>query len=336
MPTVEKKRYRYSRAPVTDQDDKEIFRHWRKLRDVELQILLACYEHEPTSAQLASLIGRSLDRTNDLTRVLKRPPNDYISLTYEQIKNKKNYLSDWQRFRITRAGKDALIQRIKILPPLFPRSHSPEHEEMIDEGMLSLKIGLREHPEVEPIWFLDFLRMKNVPHSEFNRNPARWHYFPVSLPTISKDKVFADTFPVGVKRPFDDEGMYPFFIFEFERGTNKIDPAELDRSSVATKIACWLQVLQEEIYDTHLGLPQPYIVFISSGEPHAESVLNAIRKYVPEDYQDLFLVKVAPYEKLSRANKQRGVEERLPTGWMLTTDFLRTTRPFNICTSPID
>ena len=326
---------KFSRDPVMYRDEVVSIAP-ENLTKTDFSIIRISYEHYATPVHLAALIGCSVEWMRRRTRTLKRPPNNYLDHAPHQKAEKKKYVWAYQRFSWTPRGRDELHNVDGFLPRKFPRSSSPAHDVMADDGILSLKIGERAHPDIKVIdahYIVSPLRPFPVAEGKDG-----WHRFPlVKEKTGSKwNTADPDYFPRGYVRPFDVEGEHPFIVFEFERGTNSLPRSEYRSSKIGNKLIAWVDVLTHETYWTHMGLPSLYIALICY-PARVPSLLDQIRLEVPEKFWPFFVVKAMKEEKWD--------DDHLPTGWMLETDFTRVksyrddvlqTAPFNLLTSALD
>jgi hypothetical protein len=194
---IKKRASRLSRDPVLDRDREPKFISPGKLTADDLQWLLATYEHLTSATFLAALTDRKVEPTRRRLKLLKRClPRPYIDIWEEQRIHPKAYQNAPQFFEITEAGVAALEEHGFVLPPRFPASH-PRHHIMSDQGVLSFKIGLKHHPEIEYIGPAAIHKSKHTPPK--TRDSKTWYRFPYAARGKSQTAC-PDYFPIGFRR----------------------------------------------------------------------------------------------------------------------------------------
>jgi hypothetical protein len=317
----------FSRDPVYSANTGRLHRiEVRNLIDSQLQTLAICYEYLASNPYIAALTGCGLEMARNRTRVLKRPPNDYIAI--KDIRREEYVTGNigfFQYFTTTERGEQTLINRqycdvcrgihqqeetghIPSLPLRFPRSTSLAHDVFSHNGVMSLEIGLKNHPGVSLVRGAEVY--DHLP--EETKKLKYWWNFPL-VARQPKSHVEPDYFPLGIDRSPDEEPL--FLAFEFERDTHS-------KTREIYKILDWLDVLKHRTYRKHMGLPNLYPTFITRDITTKEKLKRLIGEHVPSRFQPFFLLKAEPVE-----------QPEMPNGWMLEDSFETTHGTFSILTS---
>lgn len=154
----------------------------RNLQPTQLQTIMTCYEYLASIPYIAAMTGLKPLSVQLSTRNLKRPPNEYIRIVDIQ---KSEYAPTGliglrQIFTTTERGEYALINRGFKLPLRFPRSNSPKHDVFAHNGVMSLEIGLKAHPDMKLYKGADIYDHLPTKTKEL----ADWWNFPVYLSLI--------------------------------------------------------------------------------------------------------------------------------------------------------
>jgi hypothetical protein len=248
-------------------------------------------------------------------------PRPYIDIWEEQRIHPKAYQNAPQFFEITEAGVAALEEHGFVLPPRFPASH-PRHHIMSDQGVLSFKIGLKHHPEIEYIGPAAIHKSKHTPAK--TRDSKTWYRFPYAARGKSHTAC-PDYFPIGFRRPHDPD--VPIFLaLEFDTGSERIPSYEYDHSRITTKMLAWVDVLKNETEYRHLGLPNLYITWVCSTEHRKRSLMAMVDTVVPK--------RLLPYFLFTTFALYDAAIPPVADGRLLEADYDRAvSAPFNILTS---
>lgn len=311
----------FSRDPARSKHTGEVHRITpKRLNANQLRTLALCYEYRASIPFIAADTGCSLKMASDRTRMMKRPPNDYIAIfdvtreTYGP-----EHIAVQQYFTATDRGKAVLINRgycdicmkahegtemhNPLLPLVYPRSNSFKHDVFSHNGMMSLEMGIKSNPTISLIKGAELHSQLPAKAKELEH----WWKFPL-IGRGQGERVEPDYFPTGIDRDPNQEPL--FLVFEFERGTH-------DARRRLYKVKDWLDVLKHQTYKKHLGLPNLYPTFVTEQITDKDIYRNLIREHVPREFQKYFLAKAQP---LGATN----------TGWMLETDFETAYGTFNL------
>jgi hypothetical protein len=123
--------------------------------------------------------------------------------------------------------------------------------------------------------------LRYIPRSEILSHPR--------CPQATKDAINPMAIPVaglGQKTLIPDDlfGLeYPglgfrFFAVEIDRNTESIERKNMAQNAFGTKIAGYLDILRNQTYRAHWGVPNLHILSVTTNATHARNILTFIKK----------------------------------------------------------
>ncbi len=87
---------------------------------------------------------------------------------------------------------------------------------------------------------------------------------------------------------------FRFFAVEIDRNTESIERKNIRQSAFATKIAGYLDILRNQTYRTHWGVPNLHILTVTTNATHARTILRLIEKLGEPDFAGHFAFACEP------------------------------------------
>jgi hypothetical protein len=101
----------------------------------------------------------------------------------------------------------------------------------------------------------------------------------VEQKTLIPDDLFGIEYPgVGFR----------FFALEIDRNTESIERRSLRQTSFGAKIAGYLDILRNQTYRSHWGLPNLNVLTVTTNRTHARNILEYVEKQADSKYADRF------------------------------------------------
>lgn len=108
--------------------------------------------------------------------------------------------------------------------------------------------------------------------------------------------------PVGASKLIPDDlfGLeYPgagfrFFAVEIDRNTESIERKNLVQNSFGRKVAGYFDVLRNQTYRAHWGLPNLYVLTVTTNATHALNIIECVRKQNEPRYGERFALTCEP------------------------------------------
>ena len=286
---------------------------------------LARYRYLPVDF-IHALGGGSLAYLVDRLNLLSRRPNQYVKRPVQQ---RANAFANRYRLVYELAEKGLRVAQERGVEIERSRpSGSFAHELMVCEIFASFELGARE----VGAWFIrwpDVLESESLPES--TRQSTKPFHIPVRLTIDGQARdihVTADGHPFGVRRELKERYGY-FFCpgIEADCGTEPIDAANFDRSSIAKKFAAYLAIGEQEICRSHFGFPNLFVPVVTTNEGRLGSMMRLLARVTGGKGSRMFLFGTFPLFAYSEVSP-------VPSGRMLTQDWQRVGYPaFNFLTS---
>jgi Replication-relaxation len=227
---------------------------------------------------LTALTGQNSDAIRERNNQLKRKPGLYLRL----------FETDDYRPTIYN----------KLIYQLTPKTESligakqseeftgaAEHRIMSCEIRADFEIGASK-AGVPIISFDDILHSPNLPQRT-RGVPDPWN-IPFTIDVNGrqeKRKKRPDCHPFGLKtnRVKNDRPFYPFFALEADRANERIASFDMHRPYIRTKFAEYIEILKQEAYAERYGFSYFYVLFITTGTRHMQSMMTLLEEMTEHD-----------------------------------------------------
>jgi hypothetical protein len=253
----------------------------------DIEILKALGRYTLLSADdIAALTRRSYGAVIARLNLLKRKPNELISVHRAQLEHPRMYQWASQALHLTPLGT-AKLQEIGFEPITPKPSIHFLHQLTENQTAASFEIGARDRL----IPFREILLSPSTPKS--TRESAEPHTIPVSFQYRGKDydhRLTPDGFPFGISYPND---TYRFCVFETDCASEPLVSSNRDRQAIEAKFAAYLTVLEQGLYETHWGFPNLFILFTSTTKTRVENMIALLASMTTE-YLNCFGFQVFP------------------------------------------
>jgi hypothetical protein len=142
------------------------------------------------------------------------------------------------------------------------------HSLMICEVLASIELGARQYPNIRLIPWPEILaRAPDITRA--SPTPFRVQV-PGSGGTAVPDGLF------GLEYSGSGKKVYRFFALEADRGTMPIDRTNSNQTSYLGKIAAYRQILAHQVYKSQLGLPNLFVLTITTSEARTSEIMRRI------------------------------------------------------------
>lgn len=170
------------------------------------------------------------------------------------------------------------------------------HQLMICDCMASIELGVRQDQNLRFISWQEIIA--KVP--ETTRKLDNPFAIPVSiLHTLQRTGVTqrADIRIVpdgifGLEYTRDGSKAYRFFALEADRNTQPVIRSDLQQTSYLRKILGYRQISAQSIHKSHLGLPNLFVLTVTTNEHHMVNIMSLVRGLAHEGKSRLFLFKM--------------------------------------------
>jgi hypothetical protein len=314
---------RWTREPVTEHGRAVVV--YPTERDVEIFALLSRYRYLP-SDYIHAFVGGSMSALSRRLNYLSRKPNLYLARPHQQRETADaNYRH--LIYELDERGSRVLKERgLPFLPKSYHRNFA--HELMVAQIMASFELGTRERASVRLISWPEILANPTTP--EATRQSPTAASIPVTFSAHGERHsmhVNADGRPFGLARMIDGARTYLFFPgIEADCGTEPVEAASFERSSIAKKFAAYIAIAEQGIYRSHFGFPNFLVPLVAPTKVRMESMMTLLQRMTGGRGSKMFLFKAFPVlasvEKAPKAG-----------GHMLTEPWQRAGfEPFDLTT----
>lgn len=137
--------------------------------------------------------------------------------------------------------------------------------------------------------------LRYIPREEIFSHPkcgdARNAIHPMAIPVsgVAQKALIPDDL-FGLEYP---GAGFRFFAVEIDRNTESIERKNMEQNAFGRKIACYLDVLRNQLFRSWWGLPNLSVLTVTTNAIHAANILDFIRKQDEKRYQDRFAFAVA-------------------------------------------
>jgi hypothetical protein len=169
------------------------------------------------------------------------------------------------------------------------------HELMICDCIASIELGVREDPALRFISWQEIIG--KAPESTCNlHNPlelqvAISHAFSNSKGMQQAEiKIVPDAL-FGLEYTTNGQKSYRFFVLEADRGQMPVARSNLRQSSYLRKILAYRAVAAQNIYKSHLGIPNFLVLNVITNERHMNSIMALLDELTGKKGSQIFLFK---------------------------------------------
>lgn len=169
------------------------------------------------------------------------------------------------------------------------------HQLMICDCMASIELGVRQDRGLRFISWQEIVA--KAPES--TRKLDNPFAIPVSIThTFSRTgamqradiKIVPDGL-FGLEYTRDGSKAYRFFALEADRNTQPVTRSDLQQTSYLRKILAYRQLSAQGIYKSHLGLPNLFVLTVTTNELHMTNIMSLVSDLSAEGKSRLFLFK---------------------------------------------
>jgi Replication-relaxation len=278
---------RWSREPKLDEAREPIIARLSE-HDVAILKLLARYRYLP-SDYLAALTGRSLPALQARLEILYRKPNAYINRPHQQ---RANASANTTRliYELDDKGADELRNRgIIYSRKKYLRNFA--HELMACSIAASFEIGANSNSALRILSWQHLINSAQMPDATKQlANPQ----------TLTFDRngqaesLASDWRPFVVERNFGSKSYAFVFGFEADCGTEPLDTADTERTSIRNKLVAYLSALDQDVPRQQFGATTFLIPFVTTTRVRMHSMIELLRRLGPGALGKRFLFKHIP------------------------------------------
>jgi hypothetical protein len=193
---------------------------------------------------------------------------------------------------------------------------------MIAQITASIELGARDSATVRRISWREILANGSTPAA------LRQAAIPSAISVTysfrgqtRSEQIIADASPFGLERTIDGKRSYLFFPgIEADCGTEPIDAADAERSSIAKKFAAYLAVAEQGLHRSHFGFPNLFVPIITTSAARMRSMMALLDRLTEGRGSKILLFKTFP--SFTAAQKPPA-----PSGHMLTEPWQRAGFP---------
>jgi hypothetical protein len=292
IPQKQTRNSRWSRDPAVGDGGEPVTVHLTE-RDIEIFKLFARYRYLP-SDYIHAFIGGNEKALGRRLNLLARKPNLYLARPHQQ---RQNADANYRRliYELDDRGSRVLRERgTSFLSKSY--HHNFAHELAVAQIAASLELGTIENSNVTLITWLEILANDNTPLStRASATPAAIRVSYALRGETRRDEISADARPFGLQRIIDGKRSYLFFPgIEADCGTEPLDAADLDRSSIVKKFSAYLAIAEQGIYRSHFGFPNFFIPFVTTNGVRMRSMMQLLDRLTGGRGSKMFLFKTFP------------------------------------------
>jgi hypothetical protein len=278
---------RWNREPKLDTAGRPIVARLSE-HDLAILRLLARYRYLP-SDYLAALTGRSLPALQARLEILYRKPNAYINRPYQQRAN-----ADANSTRLIYELDDRGADELRCRGLAYSRKkylRNFAHELMACTIAASFEIGANSSTIVRIIRWRELIDSPQMPDGTRQlANPQ--------VITFDRDgrleSLTSDWRPFVIERSFGSKSYAFVFGFEADCGTEPIDTADPERTSIRNKFLAYLSALNQDVPRRHFGATTFLIPFVTTTRARMHSMIELLERLGPGALGKRFLFKHIP------------------------------------------
>jgi len=269
-------------------------------RDIELFKLLNRYRYLHSNFLYAFLGGTSETRFKERLghlyhdgRYINRPPQQW------QFANSRHMPLIYE---LDEKGEQVLRQQglIQSDSPLLAKGRTGAcrqfaHELMICDCIASIELGVREDPALRFISWQEIIAKapesaRNL-HNPFELRVAISHAFSNSKGAQQADIKTVPDGLFGLEYSANGQKTYRFFFLEADRNQMPVARSNLRQSSYLRKILAYRAIAAQNIYKSHLGIPNFLVLNVITNERHLNSIMALLDEVTAKKGSQMFLFK---------------------------------------------
>ncbi|MFK7974516.1 MAG: hypothetical protein AB8C02_00175 [Halioglobus sp.] len=245
-----------------------------------------------TTRFILRLIPRDI-KLNTINRALYEMR--YAALVEKPEKSRwtNNSLYKDDAYEISTRGKNALKSHDSLRP--FPRDYANFfHDQFTSLCAAAFEIMCVEHPDLEYFSWWDIVKSPKVPQDTIES--AKPH-----LLQIDKVKGIQDYAPFAVGHK--NKRRVFFMGIEADMATEQRSTGltSSHRATLEKKYSFWMNVFRKEVYRSHYGFPNAYIVFLFSSEGSMQSAMQLFEDRFPEGSTKVLFGHAPNFRRLERS-----------------------------------
>jgi Replication-relaxation len=169
------------------------------------------------------------------------------------------------------------------------------HDLMICDCVASIELGMRENPGLRFISWQEIIakapETTRALHNPFEIPVSISHTFSNSKGTQRADiKIVPDAL-FGLEYTSNGQKSYRFFALEADRNQMPVARSNLRQSSYLKKILAYRAIAAQNIYKTHLGIPNFLVLNVITNERHMRSIMGFLDEMTAKHGSQMFLFK---------------------------------------------
>jgi hypothetical protein len=278
---------RWSREPKRDKFGEPIVARLSE-HDLAILKLLARYRYLP-SDYLAALADRSLPALQARLEILYRKPNTFINRPHQQ---RANADANTTRliYELDDKGADELRNRgLTYSRKKYLRNFA--HELMACTIAASFEIGATGRSAVRILSWHQLIDSPQMPDATKQlANPQ--------VLTFEHDgrveSLTSDWWPFVIERDLGSKSYAFVFGFEADCGTEPLDTANAERTSIRNKFLAYLSALNQDVPRRHFGATTFLIPFVTTTHVRMHSMMELLQRLGPGALGKRFLFKHIP------------------------------------------
>jgi hypothetical protein len=275
---------RWSREPKLGKAREPIIARLSE-HDLAILKLLARYRYIP-SDYLAALTGRSLPALQARLEILYRKPNAYINRPHQQ---RANADANTTRliYELDDKGADELRNRgLTYSRKKYLRNFA--HELMTCTIAASFEIGANRNNALRILSWQQLIDSPQMPDATKQlANPQ--------VLTFERDsqieRLASDWRPFVVERNLGSKSYAFVFGFEADCGTEPLDTADTERTSIRNKFLAYLSALDQDVPRQQFGATTFLIPFVTTTGARMHSMMELLQRLGPGALGKRFLFK---------------------------------------------
>ena len=270
-------------------------------RDMELFKLLNRYRYLRSNFLYSFLGGNSETRFKERLghlyhdgRYINRPPQQW------QFANCRHMPLIYE---LDDKGDQVLRQQglIQTDSPLLQKGRAGAcrqfaHELMICDCIASIELGVREDRDLRFISWQEIIakapETTRALHNPFENSGFQFSHSLLELKGIQRAdiKIVPDAL-FGLEYTTHGQKSYRFFALEADRNQMPVARSNLRQSSYLKKILAYRAIAAENIYKSHLGLPNFLVLNVITNERHMKSIMALLDEITAKKGSQTFLFK---------------------------------------------
>jgi len=278
---------RWSREPKLGKAREPIIARLSE-HDLAILKLLARYRYLP-SDYLAALTGRSLPALQARLEILYRKPNAYINRPHQQRAN-----ADANTTRLVYELDDKGADELRARGLTYSRKkylRNFAHELMACTIAASFEIGATGNSALRILSWDQLIDSPQMPDATSQlANPQ--------VLTFERDgrieSLTSDWRPFVVERDLGSKSYAFVFGFEADCGTEPLDTADTERTSIRNKFLAYLSALDQDLPRRHFGATTFLIPFVTTTRARMHSMMELLQRLGPGIHGKRFLFKHIP------------------------------------------